>query len=145
MDEHEAKAISTYTKDALAAAKARGTRLGGDRGNLPAVAKEGAKASVAARIVKANNRASDLAAISEEMKGAGAVSLTDRGCVERQGGSRQHGAVSGMPLRVSGCCREQRVRAGLRSSPVRSEEPVPAFCTCCHVADNGLVEAVRNR
>ena len=84
MDEHEAKAISTYTKDALAAAKAHGKRLGEDRGNLPVVTKAGAKVSVAARIAKANNRASDLAAISEEMKGAGAVSLTDRGCVERQ-------------------------------------------------------------
>ncbi|WP_201864826.1 recombinase family protein [Microvirga soli] len=73
--EHEAKAISTRTKDALAAAKARGTRLGGDRGNLPAVAKDGAKASVAARIAKADNRASDLAAIIEELKVAGAVSL----------------------------------------------------------------------
>jgi DNA invertase Pin-like site-specific DNA recombinase len=73
--EHEAKAISTRTKDALAAAKARGTSLGGDRGNLPAVAKDGAKASVAARIAKANNRASDLAPIIEELKAAGAVSL----------------------------------------------------------------------
>jgi DNA invertase Pin-like site-specific DNA recombinase len=73
--EHEAKAISTRTKDALAAAKARGKRLGGDRGNLPAVAKEGAKASVAARIVKANNRASDLLPIIGELKASGAVSL----------------------------------------------------------------------
>ena len=73
--EHEAKAISTRTKDALAAAKARGKRLGGDRGNLPAVAKEGAKASVAARIAKAGGRAADLAPIIEELKGAGAVSL----------------------------------------------------------------------
>jgi DNA invertase Pin-like site-specific DNA recombinase len=73
--EHEAKAISTRTKDALAAAKARGKKLGGDRGNLPAVAKDGAKASVAARIAKANNRASDLAPIIEELKGSGAVSL----------------------------------------------------------------------
>jgi DNA invertase Pin-like site-specific DNA recombinase len=73
--EHEAKAISTRTKDALAAAKARGTRLGGDRGNLPAVAKAGAKASVATRITKADNRASDLAPIIEELKAAGAVSL----------------------------------------------------------------------
>jgi DNA invertase Pin-like site-specific DNA recombinase len=73
--EHEAKAISTRTKDALAAAKARGRQLGGDRGNLPAVAKDGAKASVAARIVKANNRASDLLPIIEELKASGAVSL----------------------------------------------------------------------
>jgi len=73
--EHEAKAISTRTRDALAAAKARGKRLGGDRGNLPAVAKDGARASVAARIAKADNRASDLLPIIEELKAAGAVSL----------------------------------------------------------------------
>src|SRR5712675_1546426 len=46
--EHEAAAISARTKAALARAKARGTRLGGDRGNLPRVAKAGARASVAA-------------------------------------------------------------------------------------------------
>jgi DNA invertase Pin-like site-specific DNA recombinase len=73
--EHEAKAISTRTKDALAATKARGKRLGGDRGNLPAVAKEGARASVAARIMKADNLASDLAPIIAELKADGAVSL----------------------------------------------------------------------
>jgi DNA invertase Pin-like site-specific DNA recombinase len=73
--EHEAKAISTRTRDALAAAKARGKQLGGDRGNLPAVAKDGAKASVAARIRKAESRASDLAPIIEELKASGAVSL----------------------------------------------------------------------
>lgn len=73
--EHEAKAISTRTKDALAAAKARGKKLGGDRGNLPAVAKAGAKASIAARAVKANSRASDLAPIIEELRTAGVVSL----------------------------------------------------------------------
>jgi DNA invertase Pin-like site-specific DNA recombinase len=73
--EHEAKAISTRTRDALAAAKARGKKLGGDRGNLPTVAKEGAKASVAARIKKADNRASDLLPIIEELKASGAVSL----------------------------------------------------------------------
>jgi DNA invertase Pin-like site-specific DNA recombinase len=69
--EHEAKAISTRTKDALAAAKARGKRLGADRGNLLAVAKAGAKASVAARIAKANSRASDLLPIIDELKGSG--------------------------------------------------------------------------
>jgi DNA invertase Pin-like site-specific DNA recombinase len=73
--EHDAQAISTRTKDALAAAEARGKRLGGNRGNLPAVAKEGAKASVAARIAKAGSRASYLLPIIEELKASGAVSL----------------------------------------------------------------------
>jgi DNA invertase Pin-like site-specific DNA recombinase len=73
--EHEAKAISTRTKDALAAAKARGKRLGGDRGNLPAVAKDGARASVMTRVEKAGNRAADLAPIIEELRAAGAASL----------------------------------------------------------------------
>jgi DNA invertase Pin-like site-specific DNA recombinase len=73
--DEERRMISKRTKDALAAARARGTRLGGDRGNLPAVAKEGALASVAARIKKAESRASDLAPIIEELKASGAVSL----------------------------------------------------------------------
>src|SRR6195952_1585041 len=37
----ERKMISTRTKAALAAAKARGTKLGGDRGNLSAVSAKG--------------------------------------------------------------------------------------------------------
>jgi DNA invertase Pin-like site-specific DNA recombinase len=73
--EHEAKAISSRTKDTLAAAKTRGKKLGGDRGNLPAVTKAGAKSSVAARIARADSRAADLIPIIEELKGAGAVSL----------------------------------------------------------------------
>jgi DNA invertase Pin-like site-specific DNA recombinase len=73
--DEERRMISRRTKDALAAARARGTRLGGDRGNLPAVAKKGALASVAARIKKAESRASDLAPIIEELKASGSVSL----------------------------------------------------------------------
>jgi DNA invertase Pin-like site-specific DNA recombinase len=73
--EQETKAISARTKAALAAAKARGVRLGGDRGNLPAVAKKGAKASVAARQQQATNRARDLAAIVQELRQEGRTSL----------------------------------------------------------------------
>src|SRR5215217_3108873 len=45
--EHEAKAISERTRAALKAARDRGQRLGGDRGNLPALAQRGAAISVA--------------------------------------------------------------------------------------------------
>src|SRR3712207_7014796 len=45
------------TRKALAAAKARGKRLGGDRGNLPAVAAKGQAISLAKRQDKARRRA----------------------------------------------------------------------------------------
>jgi pyruvate/oxaloacetate carboxyltransferase len=58
------------------------------------VARDGAKASVAARISKANNRASDLLPVIEELKAAGAVSLrqiaaglNDKGIKTARGGA----------------------------------------------------------
>lgn len=73
--EHEAAAISARTKAALSRAKARGTQLGGDRGNLPRVAKAGARASVEARRAAAAARAQDLAAIVADLRGRGHTSL----------------------------------------------------------------------
>jgi len=70
--EHEAGMISARTKAALAAAKARGVKLGGDRGNLPAVARAGASASVAMRAAKADQRAHDLGPMVRELQNGGA-------------------------------------------------------------------------
>lgn len=73
--EHEAKLISDRTRSALAAAKARGKRLGGFRGR-PGTAADCAKARQA-RSASANARAADLAPVIEDIKAAGATSLGD--------------------------------------------------------------------
>lgn len=77
MAEHEAVAISTRTKAALARAKARGTKLGGDRGNLPRVAKSGARASVVARQARAAARARDLEGVIADLRRHGQTSLRE--------------------------------------------------------------------
>ena len=74
--EYEASAISTRTKAALAAAKARGVRLGGDRGGVIASqAAKGNQASAVVRIAKAEKRASDLLPVIEQIRKDGAGSL----------------------------------------------------------------------
>jgi DNA invertase Pin-like site-specific DNA recombinase len=73
--EHEAKSISDRTRAALAAAKARGKRLGGFRGR-PGTAGDCAKARQA-RSASANARAADLAPVIEDIRAAGAKSLGD--------------------------------------------------------------------
>jgi DNA invertase Pin-like site-specific DNA recombinase len=71
--EHEAKMISDRTRAALAAAKARGKRLGGFRGRAGTAA-DCAKAR-RAKSLAAKSRAADLAPIIEEIRTAGANSL----------------------------------------------------------------------
>jgi DNA invertase Pin-like site-specific DNA recombinase len=73
--EHEAVMISSRTKAALAAAKARGTRLGNPTSQIGCRASEGAQASIAVRKAKAAKRSADLVPILREIQTDGAESL----------------------------------------------------------------------
>jgi DNA invertase Pin-like site-specific DNA recombinase len=71
--EEERRMISKRTKDALAAAKRRGTKLGGDRGVVPS--RKSRILAVEALQARANSRAADIAPIIAELQAAGAESL----------------------------------------------------------------------
>ena len=91
--EHEL--ISSRTREALASAKRRGVKLGGNRGNLPSVAREGTAASAQIRSRKAQKRAEDLMQIIQPLMAAGrsvsavAAALNERGIATARGRSWQ--------------------------------------------------------
>lgn len=93
MAEHEAAMISTRTKAALVAAKARGTKLGGHRRNSGRIHSKGCSASAIVRREKASRRASDLLPLIESIRSNGnpslrgiAAALNQRGVSTARGG-----------------------------------------------------------
>lgn len=109
--EEEARKISERTKAALAAAKARGTKLGGDRGNRPATPEgsaRGNQASAEVRATKASHHAHSVLPVVEELRGAGfslnaiAAKLTAQGIQAPRGDAWTATTVRRVLARVSG-------------------------------------------
>ena len=110
--EFEAGLISERTKNALAAAKARGVKLGGDRGYRPTTAPDwtaGTKAAAEARSLKADHAAHGvlgaIEAAQEALGGSGSLhaiarELTEQGVPTPRGGAWTATAVRRAMLRT---------------------------------------------
>jgi DNA invertase Pin-like site-specific DNA recombinase len=102
----ERKAISRRTKEALAAAKARGVKLGGNRGNVTDLRK-GPAISAANRAKRSNIRASKVIGLIDTARREGAVSLrqiasalNDKGITAPRGGLWQAAQVKAVLDRI---------------------------------------------
>jgi DNA invertase Pin-like site-specific DNA recombinase len=95
--EHEASMISSRTKAALAAAKARGVRLGGQRGSLDRMERMASKGNAASATVRGAARAKrneDLLPVIENIQATGLLTprqiadgLNERGITAARGGT----------------------------------------------------------
>jgi DNA invertase Pin-like site-specific DNA recombinase len=98
----ERKMISARTKAALAAAKARGQKLGGDRGKRTAFTADTNGAGRIARMANANNRIAQLAPTIADLREQGVTSLgaLARALTER-GIPTARGSADWTPMQVS--------------------------------------------
>lgn len=109
MAQHERKAISKRTKEALAAAKARGVKLGNPQGVKAFGMSKGNDAAIAAIKAKALSFAEDIRPIIDAIRSEGhcslraiAKQLNDRGIVTARGGKWGPQSVSDIIRLASG-------------------------------------------
>lgn len=106
----ERKAISKRTREALAAAKARGTRLGNPNGAVALMrAAKGNGAAIEAVKIRAAGRADDYAPIIADIRASGAASLpaiakelNERGIITARGGRWHPSSVRNLLQRLDG-------------------------------------------
>ena len=139
--EHEAKMISDRTRAALAAAKERGTVLGGFRGRAGTSA-DLAKAR-AVRAVKADSRATDLAPTIRQLRSEGAHSLRGiaarlnaQGITTPRGGTWSAAQVRRtlhrMPANDGGCQHSRRNPISVHDALVTPHLDNPLNSNCVH-------------
>ncbi len=98
----ERKMISVRTKAALAAAKARGMKLGGDRGNLASIRDVGRAVGIATRQARASGRAADLRPIIAGLQSDGVTTLAALAkAMTARGIPTARGASTWSPIQMS--------------------------------------------
>lgn len=114
MAEHEAMAISERTKAALAAAKARGVKLGNPNGATHL--REGARAAAfvggQAKRKRADAYARQIAELTEELEGRGVIGLTAQA---------KELNLRGVPAPSGGCWSSAQLRRTLKRSVLLAE------------------------
>lgn len=98
----ERKMISKRTKDALAVAKARGQKLGGDRGKLALYRDKGRQAGIVVRQERAKARALDLRPIITDLRAEGVRSLGGLArALTQRGIPTARGSATWSPMQVT--------------------------------------------